>query len=145
MRIVDDQIPDSLRVRRPITNHRKETCVMGFYQEQPFNSAEATYVWTGLRTPGFFSVKVSGRAQNYTSGIALVRDSHFVGGLAIDVMGWTGPLGEGTTPYTVTGRFAGSYLPEIVIIGANKREVISVKEFPYTSDENYLKTVKALE
>ena len=64
---------------------------MGFYGPEPFDSAQATYVWTGLGEPGFFSVEVMGHAPNFTSGITLVRDTHFVGGLKINVMGWTGP------------------------------------------------------
>ena len=71
---------------------------MGFYGPEPFDTAQATYVWTGLGTPGFFSVTVEGHAPNFTSGIKLVRDEQWVGGLAIRVMGWTGPLGKGTTP-----------------------------------------------
>jgi hypothetical protein len=108
---------------------------MGFYGPQPFDTAEATYVWTGLGTPGFFSVTVAGHAPNFTSGIQLVRDPHFVGGLAIDVMGWTGPLGSGTTAYTVHGTFHGMHLPKILIVGAGKRLLIDVKEIPFTTEE----------
>ena len=116
---------------------------MGFYGPEPFDSAEATYVWTGLGTPGFFSVTVKGHAPNFTGNIQLVRDPHFVGGLAIDVMGWTGPLGQGTTPYTVRHSFNGLYLPKIVIVGQNKRELIEVKEIPFTNDEDYVKHLEA--
>lgn len=112
---------------------------MGFYGSEPFDSAEATYVWTGLGEPGFFHVTVKGHAPNYTTGMQLVRDPHFVGGVAIDVMGWTGPRGEGSTPYTVQGSFPGMYLPEIVIVGSNKRARIHVKEIPYTTDDAYVK------
>jgi hypothetical protein len=115
---------------------------MGFYGPEPFDSAEATYVWTGLGTPGFFSVTVKGHAPNFTAGIQLVRDPHFVGGLAIQVMGWTGPVSPGTTPYTVHGTFNGLHLAKILIVGANKRELIEVKEIPYTSDEAYVAHVK---
>jgi hypothetical protein len=121
-----------------------EMDVMGFYGSEPFDSAEATYVWTGLGTPGFFSVTVKGHAPNYTSGIKLVRDPEFVGGLAIQVMGWTGPLGQGTKAYTVHGSFNGSFLKEIVVIGTNKREVVKVKEIPFTNDEEFLKHVEEL-
>ena len=116
---------------------------MGFYGPEPFDTAEATYVWTGLRTPGFFSVNVKGQAPNFTSGIQLVRDPNFVGGLAIDVMGWTGPLAEGTTPYAVHGSFNGFYLPKILIVGQNKRLLIDVKEIPFTTDEAYVKHLTA--
>jgi hypothetical protein len=116
---------------------------MGFYGPEPFDSAQATYVWTGLGEPGFFSVEVMGHAPNFTSGITLVRDTHFVGGLKINVMGWTGPLGQGTTAYKVHGRFVGSYLKEIVISGSNKTVVIPVKEIPFTTDADYIKVASA--
>ena len=117
---------------------------MPFYGPIPFDSAEATYVWTGLRLPGFFSVTVKGHAKNFTTGIRLVRDPEWVGGLAIEVTGWVGPLGQGTKPYTVSGQFNGTYLREIVVIGENKREVVQVKEIPFTSDENFMKEAAAL-
>jgi hypothetical protein len=118
--------------------------VMGFYGPEPFDSAEATYVWTGLGVPGFFSVTVKGNAPNFSYGFKLVRDEEWVGGLAIKVMGWTGPLGKGTTPYTVHGSFPGIYHKEIVVIGSNKQEVIKVKEIPFTNDEEFMKRVGAL-
>jgi hypothetical protein len=117
---------------------------MGFYGAEPFDSAEATYVWTGLGSPGFFSVTVKGNAPNYTSGIQLVRDPEWVGGLAIKVMGWTGPLGQGTKAYTVRGSFPGSFLKEIVVIGSNKNQVIKVTEIPFTNDEAFAKSADAL-
>jgi hypothetical protein len=116
---------------------------MGFYGSEPFETAHATYVWTGLGEPGFFQVTVSGAAPNFTTGIQLVRDPHFVGGLAIDVMGWTGPLGKGTTPFRVEAHFSGMYLPKILIVGSNKRVLVPVTEIPYTTDEAYLKHVGA--
>jgi hypothetical protein len=41
--------------------------------------------------------------------VAAARNTHFVGGLEIEVVGWTGPLAvpEETTPYTVTADFYG--------------------------------------
>jgi hypothetical protein len=117
---------------------------MGFYGPEPFDTAQATYVWTGLHTPGFFSVTVEGHAPNFTSGIKLVRDEQWVGGLAIKVMGWTGPLGKGTKPYKVSGSFPGSFLKEIVVIGSNKIELVKVKEIPFTSDEDFAKNADAL-
>ena len=119
---------------------------MPFYGPEPFDSAEAVYVWTGLGAPGFFFVTVKGHARKFTSGIKLVRDPDWVGGLAIKVMGWTGPLSvpPETTPYTVKGSFPGIYAKEIVVIGSNKHEVIKVKELPFTNDEDYVKHVSAL-
>jgi hypothetical protein len=111
---------------------------MGFYGPEPFDTATATYVWMGLESPGAFFVEVKGHAPNYTSGITLVRDSHWVGGLKINVMGWTGPLGQGTTPYTVHHSFPGSFLPEIVVSGSNHTIVVKVKEIPAEQADDYL-------
>jgi hypothetical protein len=111
---------------------------MGFYGPEPFDTADAFHV-TGLDGLGFFVVTVKGNARNFTTGITLVRDSDWVGGLAIKVMGWTGPLGQGTKPYTVTGVFPGSYLKNIVVIGSNKTEVVPVKDIPFTTEEAYMK------
>lgn len=117
---------------------------MGFYGPEPFDTAKGVYVWTGLGKPGFFSIAVEGNAPNFTSGIKLVRDEQWVGGLAVKVMGWTGPIGQGTKPYKVRGSFPGSYLKEIVIIGSNKTEVVKVTEIPFTSDEDFAKSAEAL-
>lgn len=117
---------------------------MGFYGPEPFDTAQAVYVWTGLGARGFFSVTVEGHAPNFTSGIKLVRDEQWVGGLAIKVMGWTGPIGKGTTPYKVRGSFPGSFLKEIVIIGSNKTQIVKVSEIPFTSDEDFAKNADAL-
>jgi hypothetical protein len=117
---------------------------MGFYGPEPFDTAQATYVWTGQGKPGFFSVTVEGHAPNFTSGIKLVRDAQWVGGIAIQVMGWTGPLGKGTKPYKVQGSFPGSFHREIVVIGSNKHEIVQVKEIPFTSDEEFAKQADAL-
>lgn len=88
---------------------------------------------------GFFSVDVWGNAQNHTTGIQLVRDPHFVGGLKIDVMGWTGPIGQGTTPYKAHGTFNGQFFPRIVISGRDKTEVIEVKEIPNEQADDFVK------
>lgn len=47
---------------------------MGFYGKEPVTEAKcsAVYVWTGLRTPGFFSVYVEGDAPNFSYGFDLV-------------------------------------------------------------------------
>jgi hypothetical protein len=116
---------------------------MGFYGPEPFTSATATYLWTGLGSPGVFIVEVSGDAPNYTSGMTLVRDPNFVGGLRINVMGWTGPLGEGTTPYTVRGTFPGQYIPKIVVSGSNGQQVIDVKEIPHDQADDFVKAKAA--
>ena len=116
---------------------------MPFYGPEPFDTAEATYVWTGLGTPGFFRITVKGHARKFSSGFKIVRDPHWVGGLAFEVTGWTGPLAEppSTTPYTVTDTFRGTFHKEIVVIGSNKSEVVKVKEVPFTSDEDVHKAL----
>lgn len=115
---------------------------MGFYGKQPidFKKCSATYVWTGLGGPGFFSVYVEGLAQDYSYGFDLVRDPHFVGGLKIDSTGWTGPLAEGTTPYKVHGTFPGEFRDKIVISGSNGDVVINVTEIPHDEVEHYVKS-----
>jgi hypothetical protein len=76
-------------------------------------------------------------------GFQLKQDPTFVGGLAVSVMGWTGPLTSGTTPYTVTGRFNGRFATEIVVIGSNKTEVVHVDEVPFTTEEELMKELSA--
>lgn len=117
---------------------------MGFYGPEPFDNAEATYFWTGLNSPGFFAITVTGHAPNFTSGIRIVRDEQWVGGLAFKVMGWTGPLGQGTTPYKVQGSFPGSFQKEIVVIGSNKNQVVKVKEIAFTTDDEFAKNANEL-
>lgn len=112
---------------------------MPFFGLEPFDKAKATYVWMGLGGPGAFFVEVEGHAPKFTSHIELVRDKHFVGGLKIDVMGWTGPLADGTTPYVIKASFPGMYLPKIVIHGSNKTTVIDVHEIPTTEADAHLK------
>jgi hypothetical protein len=116
---------------------------MGFYGPEPFDTAEASYL-TGPGGQGFFIVTVRGNVRNFTTGVTLVRDTHWVGGLAIRVMGWTGPLGQGTTPYTVTRLFPGHYLKSIVVMGSNKSEVVPVREIPFTTEEAYMKAAGAV-
>ncbi|MCK8523436.1 hypothetical protein M0D21_17775 [Aquimarina sp. D1M17] len=115
---------------------------MGFFGKQPVDPAKCsvTYLWTGLRTPGIFSVTVEGDAPNYSYGFSLVRDSHFVGGLKVDAMGWTGPLGKGTTPYKVQHSFNGEFKPKVVISGSNGDFLIDVKEIPYDQVDDYVKS-----
>jgi hypothetical protein len=111
---------------------------MGFFGPEPFDSARASYVWTGVRTPGLLVVEVSGEAPNYTAGIELQRDPHWVGGIKLDVMGWTGPEGPGTKAYTVSTSLPGQFVPEIVIQGSNKREVIPVTEIGEDQAEEFM-------
>jgi hypothetical protein len=125
----------------PTTGITTKGAAMGFYGLVPFDEAEATYVWTGVNEPGHFSVEVSGHARNYTYGIQLERDPRWLGGLKVDVMGWTGPIGEGTTAYKVTRSFSGEFRKEIVVQGANKKVVVKVKQLPPEQSEEYMKSL----
>ena len=115
---------------------------MGFYGKEPVSPKECsvTYLWTGLRTPGVFIVEVEGDAPNYSYGFHLQRDAHFVGGLKVDCMGWTGPIGKGTTHYRVRGSFPGQFQKEIIISGSNGDFPVKVKEVPHAEVDNYIKT-----
>ncbi len=112
---------------------------MGFYGCEPFDSATAMYHQLGPEGPGVFYVEVEGQAPNFTSGITLVRDQHFVGGLKIDVMGWTGPRAEGTTHYKVNGSFPGQYMKEIIVSGCNKTIPVTVQPIPADETEAHLR------
>ncbi|AVR09629.1 hypothetical protein GNZ25_01210 [Burkholderia thailandensis] len=116
---------------------------MGFYGPEPFEKATATYVWLGLRVPGALIVEVEGNAPRFTTGIQLVRDPRFVGGLKIDVMGWTGPLSSGTQPYRVRHTFQGVFHPTIVVHGSNKTEVVEVKQIPHEEADAFLQALDA--
>ena len=116
---------------------------MPFFGSEPFDSAEASYVRAGPNHAGFFRVTVKGHARKFSFGFQLRRDPNWVGGLKIDVMGWTGPLTEGTEPYTVHADFDGHYSPEIVVAGSNKSETVKVREVPFKSEEDFAKHFKA--
>jgi hypothetical protein len=118
---------------------------MAFYHSQPFDTATAKYVWHPKDLHGFFYVLVDGNAPNFTFGVTLIRDPHYIGGLVVDVMGWTGPLSAGTSPYKARGLFPGfSYLKEILVIGANKREVVPVEEVKLQNEQEYIAHIKSL-
>jgi hypothetical protein len=112
---------------------------MPFFQSEPFDTAHAKYCWAGPAQPGFFRVTVRGHARKFSFGFQLRQVPTFVSGLAVDVMGWTGPLTQGTTPYHVTADFVGRYSPEIVVIGANKTEVVHVEEIVFESEESFMR------
>jgi hypothetical protein len=107
---------------------------MPFFGIQPFDTAEVTYVRADPAAAGFFSVQVKGAAQKFSFGFRLVQDSKLTTGLAIMVMGWTGPLAEGATPYEVSGQFEGAYLKEILVIGTNRRQSVIVTESSSTGE-----------
>ena len=54
---------------------------MNVYGYEPFDGAKATYVWTGLKEPGFYHVEAWGEVPNFTPIVELVRDPRWVGGL----------------------------------------------------------------
>ncbi|HVK98294.1 MAG TPA: hypothetical protein VM553_00705 [Dongiaceae bacterium] len=112
---------------------------MGFYMKQPVNpkKIKVVYLWTSEGTPGIYSVEVQGEAQSFSAAFELTRDPNFIGGLKIDVMGWTGPSVKGITPYRVCGSFPGHYIPRITISGSNGDFSIKVAEIPhYDVDEH---------
>lgn len=111
---------------------------MGFYQSEPWSTATAAF----FEIPGgvgTFYVEVEGDAPNFTSGIQLVRDPHFVGGLKVNVMGWTGPRAAGTTPYKVHGTFEGEYREQIVVSGSNQTKLVPVQIIPAEEAEDHLR------
>ena len=112
---------------------------MGFYGKEPVETAKATYVWTGLGTPGFYFIEATGEAQNFSYGFKLERESQFVGGLMVNVMGMTGPVGEGTSKFTVQGHFSGEYRKEIFVSGSNKTIKVQVEEIPKEQAEDWVK------
>jgi hypothetical protein len=107
---------------------------MSFFGLQPFDTAEVIYVRPDPVAAGFFSVQVKGAARKFSFGFRLVQDSKFTDGLAIMVMGWTGPLAQGAAPYEVSGQFEGAYLKEILVIGTNKRQSVIVTERSSTGE-----------
>jgi hypothetical protein len=116
---------------------------MPFFQPEPFTTAHAKYFRASPGQPGYFRITVRGDAQKFSFGFQLRRDAHFVGGLAVEVMGWTGPLTQGTTPYTVTADFRGAYLPDVVVIGANKTDIVHVEEVAFESEESFMTAFSA--
>lgn len=113
---------------------------MGFYVKQPVNHAAttATYLWAGLDTPGIFIVEVDGDAQNFSYAFSLTKDADFVGGLKINVMGWSGPLTKGTMPYKVSHAFPGIHQSTIVVSGSNGDFVIPVKDIAHDKVDEYM-------
>ena len=112
---------------------------MGFYGSEPFTTATATYLQTDPDGLGVFHVEVEGKAPNYSYAFRLVRDPNWVGGLKVDVMGWTGPRGEGTSKYTVEGHFPGAFSPEIIVSGSNGQKVIKVSAIPREDADEWVK------
>lgn len=109
-----------------------------FLSDEPFNTAKASSIHgpDGFR---LFLVEVEADAPNFATGTTLVRDPHWVGGLKIDVMGWTGPLAEGSTPFAVKGSFPGHYVPQIVVSGSNGTRLIPVKAIPAEESDDYVR------
>ncbi|KYF95109.1 hypothetical protein BE20_46720 [Sorangium cellulosum] len=105
---------------------------MGFYGPVTTHGLEATAEFraTGFGgVVGVLGIKVSGEAQNFTSGFVLVRDEKFVGGLRYNLMGWTGPLGKGDSPFHHEQGFDLGAMPpeEIVIASASETIRVPVK------------------
>ena len=113
---------------------------MPFFQPEPFDSATVRYHRAHYGFPGYYRVTVRGHARNLSYGFQLKQLPTFVGGLAVQVMGWTGPLTQGTTPYHVTADFIGTFAAEVVVVGANKTEVVHVEDVAFASEEAFMQT-----
>lgn len=108
---------------------------MGFYGPEPFDSATAVYIppppvppTEPLQLNGRIIVTVKGCAPKFTSGIQLVAAYGEPLSLAsVHVMGWTGPLAEGCTNYTVSHTFPSHYVKSITVVGENKAENVKVE------------------
>jgi len=113
---------------------------VGFYAKQPVNhkATTATYLWSGVDTPGIFIVEVNGDAHNFSYAFSLGRETDFVGGLKISVMGWSGPLTKGTMPYKVIHSFPGAYQKNIIVSGSNGDFIIPVKEIAHDKADEYM-------
>jgi hypothetical protein len=112
---------------------------MGFYGPEPWTEAHAYYIWTDVDEAGHFIVDVEGKTSEYASGLQLVRDANFVGGLKVVVMGWTGWPSGGRRPYRVSGTFPGMFSPRIVVACKNHSHAINVEEIPETEVESFLR------
>jgi hypothetical protein len=119
---------------------------MGFYRSEPFHTASAVYIEAPpieggpvhgpIHTPippikelGTIVVTVKGCAPKFTGGIQLVQNTEKPG-LTVDVMGWTGPLGEGCSEYKVSHSFRAPIETEITVVGSNKSATVHVKRVP---------------
>lgn len=97
---------------------------MGFLQFIPATTITATYE---PRTKTLY-LYAQGDSQKYTSGVAFHRDPRFVGGLKFNLMGWVGPLGQGTEPYAARTSFTiGEEPKQVVIEDASGSHVIEVR------------------
>ena len=100
---------------------------MGFLGLIPADELAAGYN-PGTHTLSLFA---KGEAQNFTYGIEFERQTWF-GGLKFNLMGWTGPLGQGTTPYSHEQGFQiqlpSPALPSgtVIIVTANHPKGVSV-------------------
>ncbi|KXH46445.1 hypothetical protein CNYM01_08475 [Colletotrichum nymphaeae SA-01] len=83
-------------------------------------------------------LKAQGNALNITTDIQIVRLQRF-GGLLFQVVGWVGPISEGTRPYTVSNTFAidlpSRVFPSgsVVVKGADNKQ-LTVKIEPLLKD-----------
>lgn len=111
-----------------ITESLNTPHTLGSFGKEPINAAQTTAIF--LQKPGeasgLFVVEAGGDAPNYSYGFSLERESGFVGGIKINVIGCSGPFGAGTTPYKVAGVFQGSYTDKIVLSASNGDFLIDV-------------------
>jgi len=121
---------------------------MGFYGSEPFETATAVLIAPPqvdipVGVHGTIVVTVKGCAPKFTGGIQLVQNTAKAG-LTIDVMGWTGPLGQGCGEYKVSHSFpATGNNNTVTIVGSNKTETIHVKHVPQEQADTAVKTAFA--
>jgi hypothetical protein len=121
---------------------------MGFYGPEPFDSATAVYIppppvppTEPLQLDGRVIVTVKGCAPKFTSGIQLIGYGEPLA--SVHVMGWTGPLAEGCTDYTVSHTFPSRYVRSITVVGSNKAENVRVEIILAEDTDSAVKTAFA--
>lgn len=106
-----------------------EENTMSFFGSEPVTSATAVFIppFAGDQPAvhpileGTIVVTVHGDARKFSFGFQLkdkldTTGQHLV---EVDSLGWTGPLAEGTVPYTVKGSFHSNYVAHITVKGSN--------------------------
>lgn len=89
---------------------------------------------------GIFLVHVEGEVQDYSIAFTLVK-AKFFGGLKIDSMGWTGPLGYGKRLYESNAAIHGHFVPDIIVAGSNGSFEIPVEKIPFEEVDEYVKSI----
>ncbi len=102
---------------------------MGFYGPISTHhlSATASFRYTGLgKTVGVLAITAQGDTQNFTTGITLKQDGEDNGVPVFRLMGWSGPIGQGSSAFHAEGGFDWSSQPPSVIKVVSVNEGVSV-------------------